>query len=345
MASQKKDNALPKVCIYGAGSIGVYVGGRLQAAGVEVSFIGRQRIADQVAAHGLRLTDWQGADVQLPANAVHFATDDGAISAADIIIVTVKSAATDEVGRALAGRIKPDVVVVSLQNGIGNARTLAKYLPDNPVLTAMISFNVLQRGDGHFHAGTEGELMSDPHPQLEVLLPYFQAGDLPLELRADMHEVQWAKLLMNLNNALNALSGIPLHDELSQRDYRRCLAMLIEETLTILKRSDIRPARLMPVPMRMLPWILKSPDWLFTRLAKQMLAIDPLARSSMWEDLEAGRVTEIDWINGEVVRQAEKAGATAPANQRIIALIRAAESGGKRDWSGAELLRELKEAV
>ncbi len=344
MSSQSNNN-LPKVCIYGAGSIGAYVGGRLQAAGVEVSFIGRQRIADQVALHGLHLTDWQGADVQLPPEAIQFATDDAAISFADVIIVTVKSAATDEVGQALAGRIKSSAVVMSLQNGIGNARMLARHLPNNAVLTGMISFNVLQRGQGHFHAGTEGELMSDPHPQLEALQPYFQAGDLPLELRADMPAVQWAKLLMNLNNALNALSGIPLHDELSQRDYRRCLALLIDETLAVLKQSDIHPARLMPVPMRVLPWILRSPDWLFARLAKQMLAIDPLARSSMWEDLEAGRITEIDWINGEVVRQAEKAGRTAPANQRVIALIRAAEEGGKRDWSGADLLSEIKGAV
>ncbi|MBB3047049.1 2-dehydropantoate 2-reductase [Litorivivens lipolytica] len=337
--------ALPKVCIYGAGSIGAYVGGRLQAAGVEVSFIGRERIARQVAEHGLHLTDWQGADIHLPVDTIRFTTEDASATEADVIIVAVKSAATDEVGKALRGRINSDVAVVSLQNGIGNARTLAKHLPDNPVLTGMISFNVLQRGNGHFHAGTEGELMCDPHPRLEALLDYFQAGDLPLELRPDMHAVQWAKLLMNLNNPLNALSGIPLHDELSQRDYRRSLALLIDESLSVLKRSEIRPAKLMPVPMSLLPWVLRTPDWLFARLAKQMLAIDPLARSSMWEDLEAGRVTEIDWINGEVVRQAQKVGASAAANLRVIELVKAAEKGGKRDWSGAELLSELKRAL
>ena len=75
-----------------------------------------------------------------------------------------------------------------------------------------------------------------------------------------------------------------------------------------------------------------------------MLAIDPLARSSMWEDLEAGRTTEVDWLNGEIVRLAQQQGRPAPVNARLLALVRAAEAGGPRDWSGAVLLAELMRA-
>lgn len=336
------DKTQTRVCVYGAGSVGVYVGGRLRATGVPVSLIGRPRIGEQLQAHGLHLSDWQGAKVDLAPHEIDFHTDDVIAEAADLIIVTVKSAATEEVGRALAGRLARDTVVMSLQNGIGNARVLARHLPDNPVLSGMISFNIVQQGEGRFHAGTEGELMSAPHPLLQALLPFFREGAVPLELREDMPEVQWAKLLMNLNNAINALSGIPLFDELSQRDYRRCLALLVSETLALLQRAEIQPAKLMPIPMRLLPRLLDSPDWLFRRLARRLLAIDPLARSSMWEDLEAGRPTEIDWINGEVLRLAQRLGETAPANTRIVELIRAAEQGGRRNWSGAELLATLR---
>lgn len=337
------DQTHTRVCIYGAGSIGTYVGGRLQAAGVPVTLIGRPKIAGQIGRHGLRLTNWQGSDVRLDASDIRYVTNDAVAAEADLIIVAVKSAATGSVGKALAGRIAPTTVVLSLQNGIGNARTLADYLPDNPVLTGMISFNVLQRGEGHFHAGTEGELMCESHPVLEALQPFFAKAELPLELRDDMHAVQWAKLLMNLNNPINALSGIPLLDELSQRNYRRCLALLIAETLSVLKANGIKPAKLMSIPMSLLPWVLRSPDWLFKRLASQILAIDPVARSSMWEDLDVGRVTEIDWLNGEVVRQAEKQGVAVPANRRIVALIKQAEQGGRRNWQGRELLEALQE--
>jgi 2-dehydropantoate 2-reductase len=72
-----------------------------------------------------------------------------------------------------------------------------------------------------------------------------------------------------------------------------------------------------------------------------MLAIDPLARSSMWEDLEAGRVTEVDWINGEVVRLGREYGVVTPVNDRLVELIRNAERGGRRTWSGPELLDVL----
>jgi 2-dehydropantoate 2-reductase len=76
-----------------------------------------------------------------------------------------------------------------------------------------------------------------------------------------------------------------------------------------------------------------------------MLAIDPLARSSMWEDLELGRATEVDWLNGEVVRLAQKQGRRAPVNARLVELIREAEQGGRRDWSGPELLAELRRTL
>lgn len=97
-----------------------------------------------------------------------------------------------------------------------------------------------------------------------------------------------------------------------------------------------------PQPARWIPSLLGVPDPLFRLLANRMLAIDPLARSSMWEDLEAGRSTEIDWINGEVLKLAATQGRTAPVNARLGALVRAAERGGRRDYAGGELLAELK---
>ncbi|HET6154429.1 MAG TPA: 2-dehydropantoate 2-reductase [Marmoricola sp.] len=330
------------ICIVGAGSIGCYVGGRLAAAGADVVFVGRQRLADEVAEHGLRLTDYRGADLYV--DTPRFTTDVAAAADADLVLVTVKSDATAEVASDLAAVLPPDALVVSLQNGIHNTATLDAALGGGRTLAGMVPFNVAHLGDGVFHQGSEGDLEAARDSRLEAFAPAFAAAGLPLVLHDDMPAVLWAKLLLNLNNAVNALSGLPLKTELGQRDYRACLAMAQREALGILTAAGVRPARITPLPPSLVPRLLGVPDAVFRVLASSMLEIDPIARSSMADDLALGRRTEIDWINGEVVRLAESIGTPAPVNARLIALVRAAEDGGRHDWGGAELKAQLRAA-
>ncbi len=327
------------IVVYGAGGIGCYVGGRLAATGTPVTFIGRQRMADELAEHGLRLTDYLGADLRVPD--VRYETSPGAAAEADLVLVTVKSAATETAAGELAEVLKPGAMVVSFQNGVRNGELLRERLTEQVVVTGMVPFNVLNRGGGVFHQGTEGALDIQRHPGLAPYVDAFAKAGLPLTQHDDILPVQWAKLLLNLNNPINALSDLPLRDELSQRSYRRCLAAAQAETLDLLDAGGIRPAKLLPIPMHRFPAILRLPDFLFRRLAAKMLAIDPLARTSMWEDLETGRTTEIDYLNGEVVRLAESLNRSAPVNAKLVALIRDAEAN-RRPWSGPDLLRELQ---
>jgi 2-dehydropantoate 2-reductase len=332
------------ICIYGAGSIGCYVGGRMAATGGRVTFVGRERLAREVRTHGLHLTDYLGADLRVAAADVRFETQPSAARDADLVLVTVKSAGTAAAGQELAPLLKPTAVVISFQNGLHNADVLREQLPGRTVLTGMVEFNVVHRGDGAFHHGSEGGLDVQDDPALAPFLPALAASGIPLKVQPDMAAVMWAKLQLNLNNAVNALSGVPLKEELSQRAFRRCVALAQRELLGLLEAAGIEPAKL-KLPPKLIPAMLGVPDWVFRALAGKMLAIDPLARSSMWEDLEAGRTTEIDWINGEVVQLAQRLGRKAPVNAKLIALIRAAEKGGKRDWKGEELLAELKRTV
>ncbi|MFL6160077.1 MAG: 2-dehydropantoate 2-reductase [Marmoricola sp.] len=327
------------IAIVGAGSIGCYVGGRLAATGADVVLVGRQRIAAEVREHGLRLTDYRGADLYV--ENPRFDTEVSSAAGADLVLVTVKSAATAQIAEELAGVLRPDAVVVSLQNGVHNAEVLDRALGAGRTIAGMVPFNVVQRGAGVFHQGSEGELEAARDPRLAAYESDFAAAGLPLTLHDDMTAVLWAKLLLNLNNALNALSGLPLKEELSQRDYRVCLAMAQAETLGVLKAAGIKPAKITPLPPGLLPRLLKVPDAIFARVASKMLEIDPIARSSMADDLALGRTTEIDWINGEVVRLAAQVAMTAPINEKVVSLIRAAEQGGRRDWSGAELRAAL----
>lgn len=331
----------PRIRVYGAGSIGCYVGGRLQAAGADVAFVGRPRLAEELAKHGLHLTDFRGADLRVDRTQLRYFTAPEGAADAELLLMTVKSAATAQAGRELAAVLPREAVVVSLQNGIGNAQVLRRELPQHTVLDGMVPFNVINRGCGAFHQGSEGRLAAADHPALRAAQPWFADAGLPLELHPQMLPVQWAKLLLNLNNPVNALSNVPLKEELSQRAYRRCVALMQREALALLDAAGIRPAQLTPLPPRWIPVMLELPDWLFRRAANRMLEIDPLARSSMWEDLEAGRATEIDWLNGEVLRLAQSLGRQAPVSAKMIELVRAAETGGRRGWSGDALLAEL----
>jgi 2-dehydropantoate 2-reductase len=330
-----------KIAIFGAGSIGTYVGGALLASGADVVLIGRARMQSSVARHGLTLTDLNGHRHQLTPDQVPYTQDPAALATADLILVTVKSADTPAAAQAIGAHARTTATVLSLQNGIGNADTLREALPGRTVLAGMVPFNVVQLLEGCLHRGTEGEMAVEASPALAPWHAAFKAAQVPLLEHADFAAVQWGKLLLNLNNPVNALSGLPLKTELSQRAYRRCLALLIDEARAVLRVAGIRPAKVARVGPGLLPTLLRLPDALFTRVAATMLRIDPQARSSMWEDLQAGRRTEVDYLNGAVVKLAQSLGLKAPANERLVALMRAAEAGTQPALSGTALWQAL----
>ncbi|AYC31016.1 2-dehydropantoate 2-reductase [Pseudomonas cavernae] len=333
---------MSSIAVFGAGNIGCYVGGRLATAGARVRFIGRSRMADTLVQQGLTLSDLQGWQATLPAEQLRFGSDPAAVADADLVLVTVKSADTAGAAAAIAPHLKPSAVVLSLQNGLHNAEQLAALLPQHAVLTGVVLFNVAQTGGGHFHQGTEGGLAVERSALLEPAVAASERAGLALVQHDDILAVQWAKLLFNLNNAVNALSGLPLKAELSQRAYRRVLAAAQREGIALLRAKQQPLARLTPLPAHWGPALLEMPDTLFRMVASKMLAIDPLARSSMQDDLVGGRRTEIDYLQGEILRLAASLGRPAPVNARLLQLVRAAEQGGRRDWSGEALLAEIR---
>jgi 2-dehydropantoate 2-reductase len=336
--------ASAKIAVLGAGLIGAYVGGRLAAAGAEVTLIGRPRVLDDLRARGLRLTDLHGADIAVPANRLTLADDPAALRDADLILLTVKSPATDEAACQIDKFAKPGAVVLSLQNGVSNAEPLRRALPVMSVIAGMVPFNVAQPGPGHYHQGTGGQLHADDDAAIAAYAPLFEAAGLPLILSPDMAGVLWGKLIINLNNAVNALSGATLLQQLSQRDYRRCVSLTQREALRLLRRAGIRPAKVLALPTTVVPYVMTLPDSLYRQvMARGGTRIDKHARSSMADDLAQGRRTEVDYLNGEVVALAQRLGRRAPVNARIVELVRRAEAGGE-PWKAADLYRELAAA-
>lgn len=336
----------PRITVFGAGLIGAHVGGRL-GFHAPVTLIGRPWLAEAVC-RGLRVSDLEGYDATLPADAFEVTDDPAALADADLVLVTVKSPATEAAARAIAAHAPPSAPVLSLQNGVGNVPVLRAGLPGRTVLAGMVPFNVARPQPNQFHRGTGvAGLKAQADPALDPFVPLFATAGLPLSLEQDMDGVQWGKLLVNLNNAVNALSGETLAGQLRQRGYRRAWAMCIAEALGLLKRAGIRPVDTLPMPVELLPAILSAPDRLYRFISAQAgggrARVDPLARSSMADDLAQGRPTEIDWLNGEVVRLAERLGRTAPVNARMVQLVKAAEAGAP-PLSAAALLRDLRAA-
>jgi 2-dehydropantoate 2-reductase len=331
-----------RIVVLGAGSIGCYVGGALIGAGADVCLLARPRIAAEIAEYGLTLHDYRGHHLRLEPDAVRCVTDPSELSEAELVLVTVKSGDTPAAADAIALHGQDGVVVVSLQNGIDNVETLRRIAPRAHVIAGMVPFNVAHGNGGCFVRATEGELQVADDPALARWAHLFERARLPLLRVPNLKPVQWGKLLLNLNNPVNALSGVPLAQELALRDFRRCVALLMREGMNAMRAAGIEPGQATRLPTRLIPAILSLPDGLFRVVAKRMLAIDPAAHSSMAEDLDRGRRTEIDHLCGAIVRLGDAHGVATPSNRRMIELVHAAEAGGRRAYQAAELLAALR---
>jgi 2-dehydropantoate 2-reductase len=321
------------VLIMGAGAVGCYLGGLLQASGQSVVYVGRPKVLERLASHGLALSDLDGrldtiapGDLRLFSDltsALGSVGDQWSVEPPVVTLLCVKAGSTLSAAQLLESSLPVGSLVVSMQNGIGQAALAQSVAPSLCFLDGMVSFNIANLGEGRYHRGTAGFLAATDHPALRPVAEAFRAQQLKLRLEGDMRPIQWGKLLLNLNNPVNALSGMPLREELMQVGYRRCLAALQEEALQVLRAAAIEPAQLTAVTPQAFLRVLRLPTFLFRLVARQALKIDAKARSSMADDLSTGRLTEIAWLCGEVERLAQSVGLQAPLNARMQALVEA----------------------
>jgi 2-dehydropantoate 2-reductase len=319
--------ATKPVSVAGAGSIGCFVGGVLADAGRHVSLLARPRVIAEIESNGLRLTSFEGFDRRVAASQLSLSDDPSIFKDAGAVLVTVKSTDTAEVADLIARHAPPDAVVVSLQNGVGNISVLRERLGDRRVLAGMVPFNVIALGNGRFHRATSGDIVIERDG--DGTAAQLSVPGLPMRASDNIEGVQWGKLLLNLNNALNALSDLPLRKQLAQRSWRVLFADQMAEGLAAMKAEAIKPVASTPIPPALTPYLLRLPDAVFQLLLGRTMKIDPEARSSMWEDLQRGRRTEIDYLQGVITQIAERRGLKVPLSERIIALIKRAEADGK----------------
>lgn len=266
------------------------------------------------------------------------ATDAAALAGAEVVALCTKSQDT----QAAAAQVRahaPQAWVVSFQNGVSNLGLLREALPGARISAAVVPFNVTSPAPGHYHRGTDGDLIIGPDAP-EALLSALRAAQVGVRVVDDIDGHLWAKLLVNLNNALNTLSGGPLRDGLLQRGYRRVLIAMIREGLAVADAEGIRVATFNGRSPQSLVKLMNTPDWLYRVLMDRIAKIDRTARSSMLDDLELGRGPELDYLQGEVLRRAAPHELAVPVTRKVEAAARAAFAQKKTPrLSGAEMER------
>jgi len=312
----------------GAGAIGCFIGGRLASANAaQVSFVGRSSVGDLIRQHGLTVRAFDG-DRHVGSSLVQFATDASALADCDVVLVCVKSGATPDAAAALAEVVRPDVVVVSLQNGVRNAEALRAQLPNHRVVAGIVGFNVVMHDRAVFKQSFTGPLVVEAQPN-EPWVEALRAAGLEVQTVRPIGPEQWAKLIVNLNNAVAALSGASTPELILSPRFRRVMTLLLDEALDVVRTAGIPTAKFRGVPLRIMSLIFKLPTPLVRLVLSAQLEVDPESRASMYWDLERRRPTEVDFLNGEILELAESSGMDAPYNRRITELIHQAERAGR----------------
>jgi 2-dehydropantoate 2-reductase len=321
-----------RVGVFGAGAIGGYLGVTLSNAGAEVALVARQDVLqsrNQLCAVPIRRSE------RHPHDTLRVVTSAADLGELDVCLVTVKSRDSDAAGATLAAALAPDTTVVSFQNGLDNAERLARHLGAKRVAGGVCVYNVIRDG-ARLRQATTGALFAArldgaAGAALERLRACFHAAGEKLVLVTDIEAVMAGKLLMNLNNGVCAATGLGIAASLSDADARWLFARCIHEGLAVFRRAGIEPSRRVTkqLPPSVVAAALGLPNALVLPIARALAGVDPHARSSTLQDLDRGKVTEIDDLNGAIARRGRELGVPAPANQAIVDAIHRLEEAAR----------------
>jgi 2-dehydropantoate 2-reductase len=266
----------------------------------------------------------------------------------DVCLVSVKSRDTSEAARILADVLPARAVVVSLQNGLRNPERLREHLQQR-VVPGMVGYNVVRPEPAVFRQATRGPIVIGTASGraagwLSTLQEALRRVGHDLEIREDIEGVQAGKLLLNLNNVICAIAGVPIAASVRDATLRWCFCTLMREGLAVMKGAGIEPQPVVGLPLAWIARFMNLPNAIVLRVARRLVDIDPAAKSSTLVDLEAGKPTEIDDLSGEVVRLAEAAGMTAPCNALAVEAVHALEAAAdpKPYWSPTTLAERLR---
>ena len=293
-------STLLSIAVMGAGSVGCYFGALLARAGHSVTLIGRQSHMQAINEHGLRLQT-ASEDIYIP---LATSTDARAVAGADVVLFCVKSTDTESAAAQIKPHLAAHTQVLSLQNGVDNAARLQTVLGAQPVAAAVVYVGTGMEGPGHVRHFGRGELVIAPCPQGAEISRQFSAAHIPTTISDTVTAALWQKLIINcVYNALSALTQKPYGWLVAQDGALAAMNDICAECKAVAFADGVH-----------LP---ESVDEAVAAIARTMAA----QMSSTAQDLARGKPTEIDHLNGYVVRRGEVLGIPTPANRLLQLLV------------------------
>lgn len=308
--------AFRSTAVVGAGAVGSFYGAMLARAGHRVTLIGRPPHVRAIESHGLRL-QMAGRTETI---AVHASTDLSAVRDADLVLVCVKSTDTESVARQIAPWLAADAIVLSLQNGVDNAATIARHTRQ-PVVPAVVYVATALPEPGLVSHFGRGDLVIGPldaqaaqdavlQQRLQDVVTLFASAGVAVRISPAVMVELWSKLMVNCAyNAISALAQMPYGRMAALPAIRDVQHAVVREVVAV-AQADGQALALEPALQAM------------ERIADAM----PAQLSSTAQDLARGKPTEIDHLNGYVVRRGAELGIATPVNQTLHALVKLVES-------------------
>lgn len=321
------------IVFLGAGAIGCYVGAVWADAGLAVTLLGRESVL-RLGETGLRVSNGITLTPQV-------SCDPAVLSNASLIVLSVKSTALHTAIADIAQHAAPDTPILCLLNGLKPMRDLRTAFPNRDIAAGMVPYNVVWADAATLSRSSIGDIVVERRPFTETLSAQLSHAREPIQLSDTIAAVQNGKLLLNLNNPVNALSGQTLFTQLRDRAYRRAYAAILSEAIGVIEAANLPHAQSGPLPAAKIVKMLRMPNWFFNTLVLPRQKLDPSAQTSMAQDLNAGKPTEIDTINAEICHIAATTGQSAPINAKIVELVKAAETGGQTTFTGKDLCKAL----
>jgi 2-dehydropantoate 2-reductase len=293
-----------KVAVVGAGAVGCYYGGMLARAGHDVTLIGRPRHVEAIERQGLRL-ETQTFDERIRVSA---SSEGSAVRSAQLVLLCVKSTDTESAAAIIKPHLAPDALVLSLQNGVENADRLRAILPQD-VLAAVVYIGTEMAGPGHVRHHGRGELIIERSRASDELAQALIAAGVPTDISDNVRGALWAKLILNCAyNALSAITQLPYGRLVKGAGITAVMRDVVDECLAVAKADDVT--------------IPGDVDAAIRKIAETV----PGQYSSTAQDLARGKPSEIDHLNGVIVRRGEALGVATPVNRLLHAIVKLLES-------------------
>ncbi len=309
------------IAVVGAGAVGGFFGAMLARAGHRVTLIGRPAHVLAIEANGLQLR----MNGKLESIAIAATTEVGAVGDADLVLCCVKSTDTDTAARAIAPHLKDAALVLSLQNGVDNAETIARHVRQTVVPAVVYVATSMPAAGVVSHHG-RGDLVIGPlnasdaadeavAQRLNEVVELFASAAVPVQISPDVIGELWNKLLVNCAyNAISAIAQLPYGKMVALPEVRRTMTEVVSEVVAVAQADGQKLT-------------LEAASAAVDRIAAAM----PEQLSSTAQDLARGKPSEIDHLNGFVVRRGAERGVPTPVNQALFALVKLIESARVRN--------------